>query len=130
MAHLKHLAIAVSAAFLVMGCAHRNAVPSLYCKEASYTKALYLYLQDDPDYAEQMKLMEKYLHVAESRNLKPAPGAYAHTALLHAKLGNADLSEKYLRMEQEAFPESTHYFDTMRNQGKTPGAGKKKGGRK
>lgn len=98
------------AVFLLTGCAPRKAT-TMYCHHHSYTKSMYFYLQNEPNYDEQLKLMEKYFRAASESNTLPAPGAYAHMAMVYSKIGNDAEAINYLNMEKEAYPESAHYID-------------------
>lgn len=86
---------------------------TMYCHNHAYTKSMYYYLQNEPNYDDQLKLMEKYFNIASETNTLPAPGAYAHMAMLYSKIGNDVEAIKYLNMEKEAFPESAHYIDFL-----------------
>lgn len=83
----------------------------IYCHDTSYTEAMYLYLQEDIDFQNQLELMDSYFESAEDEGTKVAPGAYAHYAMLKYKLGDEGGFLKYLDMEKSAFPDSVHYID-------------------
>ena len=85
----------------------------IYCHDSSYTESMYKFLKDEPDYQEQLELMDKYFEKAESSGKKVAPGAYAHYALLKSKIGNEGDTLKYLEKEKTAFPDSRHYIDFL-----------------
>ena len=74
---------------------------------------MYKFLKDEPDYQEQLELMDKYFEKAESSGKKVAPGAYAHYALLKSKIGDEGDTLKYLEKEKTAFPDSIHYIDFL-----------------
>ena len=115
------LAVMLAGAVLVTGCAN-NERPSLYYNSRAYTEAMYLYLQDDQDYAKQLELMTNYITQAEAAQKKPMPGAYAHLGLLYSKTGADDKAQKYLSLEREAFPESGHYIGFLEQQRKKSAA--------
>ncbi len=85
----------------------------IYCHDSSYTESMYKFLKDEPDYQEQLELMDKYFEKAESSGKKVAPGAYAHYALLKSKIGDEGDTLKYLEKEKTAFPDSIHYIDFL-----------------
>lgn len=91
------------------GCANRN--NTMYCLSSDYTNALYLYLQGEPNYDEQLQLMQDYFEEAKSTNTLPAPGSYAQMALIYSKIGNDNEAKRYLDLEKEKYPESGHYID-------------------
>ena len=95
---------------ILTGCASADYI---YYHDSSYTESMYMFLKDDPDYQEQLELMDTYFEKAESSGKKVAPGAYAHYAILKSKIGAEGETLKYLEKEKEAFPDSVHYIDFL-----------------
>ncbi|MGN0916256.1 MAG: DUF4810 domain-containing protein [Succinivibrio sp.] len=111
------LSLFVSSLVVLTGCSSSK-VPLVYCHDDSYTKSMYYYLQDEPNYDEQLELMQDYFAAASQTNTQPAPGAYAHMAMVYSKIGNDAEAIKYLNMEKEMYPESAHYIDFLLNRKK------------
>lgn len=97
---------------LIAGCSTKD---SIYSWNDGYTESMYMYLKDDPNYSEQIELMNEYFEDAASTGKKVAPGAYAHMALLMSKNNDDAQANEYLEKEKQAFPESTHYLDFLMN---------------
>ncbi len=99
--------------FLLTGCASDTTLP--FCGNPAYTKAMAMYLKDDPDLEQQYELMNRYFAAVTSSGRPAAPGAYAFMGLLYSKKGDPVQCERYLELEKQHFPESGHYIEFVKN---------------
>lgn len=103
----------VLAIVLIAGCSSNP--KTMYCHDGNYTKSLYDYLKEEPNYDEQLEMMQAYFEEAKDQGTLPAPGSYAHMAMVFSKIGNNAEAEHYLYLEKENFPESAYYIDFILN---------------
>jgi len=107
------LTLMLGASIALVGCGGTTR-HAIYSNDQTYPQAMYVYLQKDASFADQIEVMKGYLKKAEESGQKPAPGAYAHLALLYTKSKDYRAAETYFNMEKKAFPESAYYIDSLR----------------
>ncbi|MBB6520363.1 DUF4810 domain-containing protein [Pseudoteredinibacter isoporae] len=81
----------------------------------SYQKGLYdSYKNPGADnVGEQIEAIQASIEHAKSKDLKLAPGLYAHLAYLHLQQGNPDLARQYFKVEAQEFPEAKVFMDRL-----------------
>ncbi|MSN96689.1 DUF4810 domain-containing protein [Campylobacter sp. FMV-PI01] len=101
---------------LFTGCATKQ--ESVYHWEASYSKSIYDYLNQEGDINSQILNLENLIKNADKNGKKVPPGVNAHLGLLYSNLGNSSKSIYYLNQEAKLFPESKAYIEFLKSQNK------------
>lgn len=102
----------LAAAILLSGCA---ATDHRQYQWGSYTEQQYSALNGDPGAADGINALEETLQESISSGKPVPPGLQAHLGLLYGQAGRHDLFVKYLRAEQQQYPESKAYINFLLN---------------
>lgn len=110
-ARLATVAVGACATALLVGCASSGPAPLYHW--GNYTAHSYDHLRQAQPAAAQLARMQQQLDQAASQSLPMPPGFYAHMGWLHAQLGQRSEALQAWQREQQQFPESAAYLQTL-----------------
>ncbi len=115
MIYFKSFILAILSVLILSSCASTR--QTIYNWDSNYIDSVYNMLNDKSNVSEEIKNIERYVNDTNQKNIKVAPGVYAHLGLLYSKLGNKGKAMSYLDKESKAFPKVSKYIDILKNKG-------------
>lgn len=118
-----HRLLLTGALLALVGCA--QAPQPLYMWEAFARQQYDILLREGASPAEQIQALQAHAEKARAANAALPPGLRAHLGMLQLAVGDTAAARRSFEAEKLAFPESTHYINSLIKRMDSPAAAAK-----